>query len=254
MSSSARCVSFLSAVPCTRRVPAPAQLLERAHVDAAVVEVLVDRWAGSGRGTAGRRRSSSRRAARTCSGTRARRYSSTWSPASARDSVEASICGSRPDFVCMLHDEVVHPLELGSAVAWTTRSMPSSTSSSVGVGHEHRDLDDRVPLGVEPRHLEVDPDHAVGGARRRRARSAVVGVARLGPWGDRGVAHGGHPRGTADILRPWSPRSPLPRGTRRPSWLAASNVGRFMAAHGFTDFEALRRARSRSPSGSGTRS
>ena len=90
----------------------------------------------------------------------------------------------------------------------------------LGVGDQHRDLDDGVADGVQPRHLEVDPHEPVGHLRSR---------------------HGTNPNGRASCPYPRN-LTPVSEIVWRPTpeSAAASNVGRFMAEHGFTDFADLR--------------
>ncbi len=149
-------------------VPAPAQLLEARHVDAAVVEVVVERGEVAREETpvdpdavaAQWRRARFRDAGANvvedlCSGGREvdrRRL----------DLREQTRLGVHPT------DEVVHLVELGHA---GVRDEVDAVVEDLelGIGDEARDLDDRVSLDVEPRHLEVDPDEpGVGGGHGRR--------------------------------------------------------------------------------------
>ena len=82
-------------------------------------------------------------------------------------------------------------ISASAAGGWcTTRSMPSSRGSSVGVGDEHGDLDDHVPADVEPGHLEVDPDEPVGGRLRRSSPSTLTGRMRTGRGRPRSIPCG----------------------------------------------------------------
>ena len=153
-----------------RRVPAPAQLLERRHVDAAVVQVVVELGhvaveeapVHPDAVAAQRRRTgASGRAAR---GTRARR-----APRRRRRSVAAAISVISPDFVCMLRTKSSMRASVASSW-WTTICDAVVEQGQVGVGDDARDLDDHVALDIEPGHLEIDPHQA--GRRRRDGSSA----------------------------------------------------------------------------------
>ena len=57
-------------------------------------------------------------------------------------------------------------ISASAAGGWcTTRSRPSSTISRSESVIEHRDLDDRVAVDLEPGHLEIDPDQRIDGGR-----------------------------------------------------------------------------------------
>ena len=255
MSSSARWVSRLAGPALVHAgVPAPAQLLERAHVDAAVVHVPVDRRAGSGRGTAGPRRSSCRRAARCSRGRAGARYSSTAAPASSSESVDASIWGSRPDFVCMFRTKSsMRSSSAGRGVDHEVDAVVDQLER--GVGDQHRDLHDRVPLGVEAGHLEVDPHEPLAPrpvvgvssvARRAGRRASVVASSRRHRTG---TLRGGrrYPAPVPDDRRgrlDADARAARPRATSAGSWPRTASPTSRRCGSG----------RSTSPSGSGTRS
>ena len=93
-------------------------------------------------------------------GTKRARYSSTCTPAASSESDDASISGSSPDLVCIVRTK--SSICASASAGWcTTRSIPSSSSSSSRVGDGDGDLDDAVPLDVEPGHLEVEPHQPV---------------------------------------------------------------------------------------------
>ena len=227
-----------------RGVPAPAQLLERRHVDAAVVEVVVELGHVAGEEARGRCRCCCRRAARsTRFGTCCFTYASARLLARRRRRPsDARSRGSSPDFVCILRTKSSMRRERRRrrrARRARCRRRARRASASVTM-HAISTITSR--LDVEAGHLEVDPHQPVVVAATSvasRARSATRRTL------------------SARVARVDSRPMPAPAVVWRPDaeLLRDSNVARFMAAEGIADFpDARARGRSTSPSGSGTRS
>ena len=124
-----------------------------------------------------------------------------------------SICGSSPDFVCILRTK--SSMRASASASWcTTMSMPSSSELELGVGDDARDLDDHVALDVETGHLEVDPHQPVVVARERGHRAAR--------YRGRGPARAARVRFGGRWPLPPSSGAPTPRccarATSRASW------------------------------------
>src|SRR4051794_121960 len=148
------------------RIPAPAELLERADVHAAVVDVLVD----LGEVAVEEAAVDADRVAAQRRGARAGELLGEVREHGLAGVLEAEgrrlDRGQQPGFRVHLGHEVVHLGELlGRRVDDDVDALVDQLE--LGVGDQHGDLDDRVPGGVQTRHLQVHPHEPVGhlGAR-----------------------------------------------------------------------------------------
>ena len=229
-----------------RRVPPAAQLLERAHVDAAVVQVLVDRREIPVEESAidADRVPAQRRAA---SGTRALRYSSDLGAGVGEGERRCLDLREQARTSCASSGRSRPCARAPPGVAWMTRSMPSSTSSrseSVTSTAISTMVCRSVSSPVISRSIQTSASGEAG-----------AGVARFGRCSVRERSSGASrdptraPRYPAPVTENaccrWTPSPELPpRATSGGSWpRTASTTSRRCGV-----------ARSKTRSGSGTRS